>query len=464
MKNKTYLIVLALGWLTASTWSAQSETVNWNQLPAAVQRTINEQRGPLGVASIERLDRSGASVYEVRLNGSGPDSRFVVTDAGTIVKLNDIISSPANQLVRELTFGALPIAVQNTIRSRVGDAPIQKIEMVTGNGQTSYVAPYRVGEDVLDLWVDPNGNVLATSPSRVLLTSPKWIRSDEVPAAVRDALRDYLGNITIEGVQKGLSQGRTVYETTVNRAGRKIDLRLAENGALIRDAINDRFLAETGRLPSPLATSGVSLPVRVPLADRTPVSFNQLPAAVIAAIQKYAGADFVEKIEKGTDQGQSVYQAVFRHAGETIPLRLGQNGSLIEDDVNHWAQTKLTQNSVVSGKDWRSTVPRATMADVRKLAFDQLPLAVQNTLRYYLGGLALQDLVQGTVNGSPVYQADAKVRGEDVKLRIADDGSPVDDQPNARFLSQFEQAPSAVGQAAVWQGERGGGNSSTVRP
>ena len=104
-----------------------------------------------------------------------------------------------------------------------------------------------------------------------------------------------------------IKPGRTVYETTVNREGRKIDLRLAENGALIRDAINDRFLAETGRLPAPLAASGVSLPVRVPLADRMPVSFNQLPAAVVTAIQKYAGADFVEKIEKGTVQGQSIY-------------------------------------------------------------------------------------------------------------------------------------------------------------
>jgi hypothetical protein len=210
--------------------------------------------------------------------------------------------------------------------------------------------------------------------------------------------------------------------------------------------------------------SGVSLPIRVPLADRMPVSFNQLPAPVITAIQKYAGTDFVEKIEKGTVQGQSIYQAVFRHSGEAIPLRIGQNGSLIEDDVNNWGLTKLSQNSSVSGKDWRSTAARATMADIKKMAFDQLPLAVQNTLRYYLGGLALQDLIQGTVNGNPVYQADATVRGEDVKLRIAEDGSPVDDQPNARFLSQFEQPSGGVGQAPVWQGDRGSGNSSATRP
>jgi hypothetical protein len=461
MKSISFLSIVTLGILAGALPQTQSATVEWRQLPPVVQRTINDERGPAGIVSIERLDRSGAPMYEVRLNGPGQGRHFAVTEAGTLVNLNETVSFPAPGDSRLVSFSSLPVAVQNTIRGRVGSAPIQKIELVAGPGQSSYVVPYRVGDEVLDLWIDPNGSVLASSPPRVLLSSPKRINLGDLPRTVQDAMRSFTQGTALDGVRQGKVQGRTVYEVTLDRQGRPMDLRFFENGSLVRDAVNDRFLAETGRLPVSNIATAPNAPVRIPLTDRTAVSFNQLPQAVMSAIQKYAGSDLVEKIEKGVAAGQTMYQAVLRHAGEAIPLRIAENGSMVNDDVNSWCLARLGQVPDPSGRDdWRSAPVRAALTDVGRLTFEQLPLAVQNTLRYYAGGALLHNLVRGMVNGDPVYQADTTWRGEDVQLRIAEDGTLVTDLPNARFLSRFEVSPGrnpATGQGPVFQQNRATG-------
>ena len=457
MKTKVISSAIVMGWTLLQAPIGQAQTVDWSQLPPVVQRTINEQRGPQGVVSIQRSYRFGGPVYAVRLDGPGPNSGFYVTDAGTIIKSNDVASLGQS---REVTFDALPVSVQNAIRSRIGNAAMDTIEMVTAAGQTSFDVPYHVNGQIMDLWLDPNGNVLTTSPSRTLLTSVQRIGFMDLPLPVRDALETYTNGNPIDYIEKGKIRGEPVYDVTVNQNGQKVVLRLTDNGALVRDAANDRFLAETGRLPAP-AIATARIPTRVPLTDATSISFNQLPPAVMHTLQRYAGSDYVDKLEKGIALGQTAYQAVFRHAGETIPLRIAENGALFNDDVNSWSLAKLGQSPDLQGNDWRSAPTRVAMFNVQKLTFDQLPLPVQDTLRYYVPGAPLKDVVEGLVNGSPVYQANVRWRGEDVQLRMAEDGSLINDQNNGLFLAQFQQAtgiPVSVGRAPVWQSERGSGS------
>jgi hypothetical protein len=58
-------------------------------------------------------------------------------------------------------------------------------------------------------------------------------------------------------------------------------------------------------------------------------------------LQTYAATDFIERINRGWAQGQTVYEALFRHAGRDIPLRIAEDGSLIRDQVNELYLSQL---------------------------------------------------------------------------------------------------------------------------
>jgi hypothetical protein len=319
--------------------------------------------------------------------------------------------------------------------------------------------PFRAQDRIMDLWVDSSGNILAVSPPRTLLSTPVRVQFLDLPRPVQDALGSCSEGASIDGIERGFVQGQRVYEATVNRDGRKVDLRFAEDGALLRDTVNDRFLAETGRMPSFFMAANV-VPARLPLQDEIPISFNQLPEPVRVTLQRCAGPDFVERIEKGTVGGQPLYQATFTHAGEKIPLRIAQDGALMGDDVNRWCLAKIGQAPYTTvARDWHSAPVRVSLTDVRQLAFDQLPLPVQDTLRYYAGGATIRSLVQGYLNDEILYQADFDWHGTGYELRIAGDGSVISDRDNARFMSQFNpRIPTSVGGAPLYESQQGSGS------
>jgi hypothetical protein len=351
MKTRNFLSLAAVA-LLPLTSSLRAEPVDFSSLPFVVQDAINAQRGPSGVMSVERVDRFGTPLYRVRLDQPGANNEFYINDTGALVNL-----SPPDGLLsgaRELALSALPAPVQNTLRAQFGNQAIPNVEQLTANGQTAYMVPARVDGRVMDLWIDPNGNVLTFSPPRVLLSNSKRIRPDELPGPVQDTLRTYAGNDPIMNISRGIAQGQTVYDAIIKHSGRNIDLRMAEDGSLVRDAVNDRFLADTGSM----TRRGLAAiaPVRIPLSNRTTVSFNQLPLPVLSTVQNYAGGDFIEKIERGVARGQTVYEASFRHAGEEVPLRVAENGSLINDRVNESFLAQLGSRPIAVGQApaWQS--------------------------------------------------------------------------------------------------------------
>jgi len=318
-----------------------AQTVDFNSLPLAVQDAINARRGPAGIVSIQRVDRSGAPIYDVRVNQVGAHSEFYVTDTGTVMNGNEIIGvrpSPGLTESREVLFNSLPPAVQNTIRAQLGNVPMPNADMVTVNGQTSYVVPSRVEDRLVDLWIDPTGNIITLSPPRILLSNGTPLRPDDLPAPVQDTLRTYAAGAPVLVVTKGIVQGKSVYDATINRGGQNFDLRIADDGSLVRDAVNDRFLAQTGHLTREALAANA--PARTPLSGPVSVSFNQLPLPVLSTLQRYAGADFVEHIDRGTVRGHMEYEALVRHGGDEVPLRIADDGSLVNDRINDMFLTR----------------------------------------------------------------------------------------------------------------------------
>jgi hypothetical protein len=333
MKNKTLLGIAARLMLTTTVSAQAAQVIDFHQLPPVVQQAINDQRGPAGILSVQKTYRFGAPLYDVRLDQPAPNDEFLVTEAGTLIDAQSVLGvDPRLTPARQVLFSALPLPIQNTIRAQLGNVPVANVDMITANGQTSYVVPGRINGELTDLWVDPNGNLLTLTPPRVLLSRPVRVERDRLPAAVQETLRTYAEQAPIRSVSRGLAHGQTVYDAIFDRDGHNMDLRIAEDGTLVRDAVNDRFLAETGRMTR--LGLAANAPVRLPLAQPVSLSFNQVPLPVLSTIQRYAGADFVSGLGKGFLGGQPIYEATFNHLGSDTTLRMAADGSLLHDRVN----------------------------------------------------------------------------------------------------------------------------------
>ena len=334
MKTKIVSVIAAVLCSSATSYLV-AETVEFNSLPLAVQDAINARRGPAAIVSIQKVDRAGTPVYDVRVNQLGPNSEFYVTDVGTVMNGAEIIGvkpTPGVTETREVLFHMLPPGVQNTIRAQLGNVAMPNADMVTVNGQTLYVVPSHVEDRLSDLWIDPTGNIVTLSPPRILLSNATPMRPDQLPGAVQETLRTYAAGSPVVGVNRGIVQGKTMFDATIDRNGQKLDLRIAADGSLIRDAVNDRFLAETGHMTRQMLAA--TAPARTPLSNPVSVSFNQLPLPVLSTLQSFAGADFVEHIDRGIVGGQTQYEALFRHGADEIPLRIAQDGTLVNDRIN----------------------------------------------------------------------------------------------------------------------------------
>src|SRR5688572_12070188 len=90
-------IITALG---VSAWAA--EKITEAQLPAAVQKTLNQQKGTDTVKDIEKETRNGQTVYEVELNRRGLNPKLVIAEDGSVVRDARAAGERANIEVNEV--------------------------------------------------------------------------------------------------------------------------------------------------------------------------------------------------------------------------------------------------------------------------------------------------------------------------------------------------------------------------
>jgi hypothetical protein len=93
-------------------------------------------------------------------------------------------------------------------------------------------------------------------------------------------------------------------------------------------------LGDTVEFSQPPAAAQQNTNARPPLSGAVRIGFGQLPTPVLSTIQTYAGASFVSSLEKGTVQGQTVYQAAFRYNGQPVELRVLPDGSVVKDPAD----------------------------------------------------------------------------------------------------------------------------------
>src|SRR5439155_18563862 len=137
----------------------------------------------------------------------------------------------------------------------------------------------------------------------------------------------------------------------------------------------------------------------------------ELPAAAQKAVRKEIGSGTIETIERKVRRGRTLYEVVYARDGQRSDLLIGEDGNVM--------------NSGTSPARGLVTSPEAAvpLRDAKKVTFNDLPSAVQNTVRAQAGPAPIEDIDKGTLSGRVVYEAAFKRNGIHTELRVAEDGS-----------------------------------------
>jgi uncharacterized membrane protein YkoI len=161
-------------------------------------------------------------------------------------------------------------------------------------------------------------------------------------------------------------------------------------------------------------------------ADKVPLT--QLPEAVQKAIKEHSQGENLEQVERESKNGQTVYEAEYKREGLNRHVTFAADGTVVPE--KHLA-------------DLFSKEPSLTLND--------LPAAVQKTVKEQQAGREIADIDKEMWNGKNVYEVEFKEKGINSRLYVASDGSIVVDKSKKHGVNlglQLSDTPAAV-QATV---------------
>ena len=127
------------------------------------------------------------------------------------------------------------------------------------------------------------------------------IAMDKVPQAARDALTKYATGTEVKSVEKADHDGKTVYEFTIEKGGRKYELALSPKGKY--------------------------------KGTEEDVEFSTMPEAVQAAFKTLAAGGKISGGEKAEDAHHKVtYEADIEKDGKKSEIAVDANGKVITHD------------------------------------------------------------------------------------------------------------------------------------
>jgi len=143
------VLVLALC-CAASAWS-QEKKLKKSDLPAAVQKTADDQSKGATVRGYSKETEDGKLEYEVQLTVNGHSKDITMDPQGNVMEIEE-----------EVDMKTLPAEVRSGLEKQAGKATIGKVESLTKHGSlVAYEAQVRDGKKRSEIQVGPDGKPLA---------------------------------------------------------------------------------------------------------------------------------------------------------------------------------------------------------------------------------------------------------------------------------------------------------------
>jgi len=146
------LLAVVLVVLCASAIALPRQTkIQKSDLPAAVQKTIDQQSKGATVRGFSKEVENGQTVYEAELITQGHSKDISMDADGNVVEIEE-----------DVPFESLPDGVKQGLQAKAGKGKIGKVESLTKHGQlVAYEAKVTNGARKSEIQVGPEGKSLA---------------------------------------------------------------------------------------------------------------------------------------------------------------------------------------------------------------------------------------------------------------------------------------------------------------
>jgi len=136
--------------LTLSIYGAAAgeKKVQLKDLPAAVQKTIQEEARNAEIVGLVEEQEAGKTVYEVETRVNGKTRDVTVDASGQVIEREE-----------EVALDAIPAAAKAAIEKAAAGGTVHKVETVTRGGATSYEASIRKAGKKSEIVVGSDGAI-----------------------------------------------------------------------------------------------------------------------------------------------------------------------------------------------------------------------------------------------------------------------------------------------------------------
>jgi hypothetical protein len=421
----------------ASTFGQQS-TVSFNALPPAVQAQIAAQI-PAGaqLGNITAQTTAQGTTYRAQVMQNGVTSELALTGAAQGAGLTGsttVAGTASTTAVPEAGLGSFVVGTPYGFAQLPVGVQTAFAQQGAGGGTNFTYTPSAAGGGVFQGMVNgrpvavnvagngmvvPNGAQNIARVTRVTPAATNEVRVEDLPQAVRDAIRASLPYAEITRIRKSNSASGNLYDVTLRNQDESTTLQISESGTIVREGKDVNIAVNTDR-----ATVYTNEPPRL--------DYKTLPSGIRDAIETHTTPDSIKMLALTNLDAKTVY-AVDYVDKDAIRNRLyiGKEGVVVDTQTNLFGIAAFGRAVVVD--DLPAPAREVVQRQAERSAVTRIDLAMH--------GL------------EPVYVVTYQRDGEARQMVVTRDGKRIDSAVGAPAVSVIGSDKAPTGSEAVNAGD-----------